>query len=532
MFKNQLIIIVLLLLIIGSGCARRGNITGGVKDTIAPVLRYSLPKNFTTNFKGNEFTLYFNEYIKIKDVSKQLVVSPPMTTAPEVLPSNPSKYIKVIIKDTLQPNTTYSFNFGQSLQDNNEGNPYPSFKYVFSTGTEIDSLKIEGSIKDALQQKTDNFVSVLLFEKNEKYGDSTIYKQKPRYVTNTLDSSKTWKIENIKAGKYILIALKDYNGNNKFDPKKDKIGFIQEEISIPSTQNYQLKLFKEVLKTKFLKPVQASGNRAFIGFEGDATTANVILKKDNETLETIITKLPKKDSLQVWFKKIKADSLQLSVTKNEYTKSYYFKIKDQKKDTLNISPSQTGNLNFRDSFSLSSATPLVKFDDAKISLRDKDSVIIPFTKTYDVYNQQLLFDFKKEENQKYVFRFLPGAFTDFYDKKNDSLTYKLETKSLVEFGFVNVTLENAKRFPIIVQLTNDKGEVLAEEYSEKSPIFRFEGLEPNKYFLRIIYDDNNNKQWDPGKYILKRQAEEVIYFPDIIDVRANWDRIYTFDLKD
>ena len=532
MLKNKFIIFVLFIIFFSIGCARRGNISGGNKDTIAPILRYSLPKNYTTNFKGNEIKLYFNEYIQLKDVAKQLVISPPMTTAPDVLPNNPSKMIKIVIKDTLRPDTTYSLNFGQSLQDNNEGNSFPDFKYVFSTGSEIDSLKIEGTIKDALEQKTDNFVSIMLYEINEKYTDSVIYKQKPRYVTNTLDSLKTWKIENIKAGKYLLIALKDYNSNNKFDAKKDKIGFVKEQILIPTTKSYELKLFKEQLKTKFLKPSQASGNRAIIGFEGDVAGIVGTLKNKNEVLETVITKIPKNDSLQIWYKKIKTDSLQLSLTKDIYSKSSYFKIKDQKKDTLNLTPSQTGNLNFRDVFSLSSSTPIIKFDDSKISLRNKDSVVVPFSKTYDAFNQQIIFDFKKEEGQKYVFRFIPGAITDFYNKSNDTLVYKLETKNFTEFGNVIMTLENAKRFPILMQLTNEKGDVLASEYSEKSPVFKFEGLEPNKYFLRIIYDDNKSKKWEAGNFLEKRQAEEVIYFPKQIDVRANWDVIETFILSD
>ena len=166
-------------------CAKRGNITGGLKDTLAPVLRESVPANMKTNFTGNEIKLYFDEYVKLKDINKQLIVSPPMNTAPIISPTTPSKFISIKLKDTLQPNTTYSFNFGQSIQDNNEGNPYPQFKYVFSTGPYIDSLSISGTIQDALETKTDNFIKVMLYEINEKYTDSIIYKEKPAYKANT-----------------------------------------------------------------------------------------------------------------------------------------------------------------------------------------------------------------------------------------------------------------------------------------------------------------------------------------------------------
>ncbi|MEY2921826.1 MAG: hypothetical protein RL108_439, partial [Bacteroidota bacterium] len=204
----------LLLVLLTYGCAKRGSITGGDKDSIAPVLKSSLPKNFSTNFNGKEIKLVFDEYVKLKNANKQLIISPPMKNQPEILPYTASKTLTIKIKDTLQPNTTYSFNFGQSIEDNNEGNPYSQFKYVFSTGSFIDSLALKVKVKDALEIKTDNFVSVMLYEINEQFNDSTIYKETPRYITNTLDSLKLVSLENLKAGKYLLLAFKD-NGNNK-----------------------------------------------------------------------------------------------------------------------------------------------------------------------------------------------------------------------------------------------------------------------------------------------------------------------------
>ena len=154
------------------------------------------------------------------------------------------KFISIKILDTLQENTTYSFNFGQSIEDNNEGNAYEQFKYVFSTGTFIDSLKVGGTIKDALNKTEDSFVSVMLYEVNEKFTDSVVYKSVPRYITNTLDSLKTFKIENIKAGKYLLVAMKDANSNNKFNPKEDKIGFRKQYVTIPNDSLFELKLIQ------------------------------------------------------------------------------------------------------------------------------------------------------------------------------------------------------------------------------------------------------------------------------------------------
>jgi uncharacterized protein (DUF2141 family) len=391
-------------------------------------------------------------------------------------------------------------------------------------------LSVEGTLKDALEQKVDNFVTVMLYEKNEKYTDSTVYKEKPRYVTNTLDSLKTWKIENVKAGKYVLIALKDFSNNFKFDPKKDKIGFLKQEITVPSKERYKLKIFKEKTVSKILKAGQVAGNRAVVGFEGDPKNIKIVLKNGNDILPSVLSKIDKKDSVQVWFNKIKVDSLKMEISKDDFKKDFYFKIKDQKKDTLAFTPSSNGVIGFRDTFSIIASTPIVKFDNTKISLLDKDKKAVAFTTEYDEFNQKLNFKFKKEEEQKYAIRLLPGAMTDFFDKQNDTLKYKLSTKSSADYGNMTLTLEKAKRFPIIVELTDEKGKILATEYAESSLVVRFEGLEPNKYHMRIIYDNNKNRAWDPGNFLEKQEAEEVIYFPKIIDVRANWDVDQPFEL--
>jgi hypothetical protein len=531
MLKNNLKYILFLLVLATVSCAKRGNITGGLKDTLAPVLKTSFPKNFSTNFKGTEIKLTFDEYIKLKDLRKQLIISPPMKNEPLILPTNVSKYLTITINDTLQPNTTYSFNFGQSITDNNEGNPYNQFKYIFSTGDYIDSLSIGGTVKDAYNKEVESFVSVMLYDVNDKFKDSVVYNENPRYVTNTLDSMKTFKLENLKAGKYLLVAMKDYNSNNKFNSKKDKIGFKKEFITIPNDSLFELKIFKEVLPFKAYKPIQAIGNRLLLPYEGNAKNAKITLKNNDEILPSIITKFPKKDSLQVWFQTLKADSLQLAVSKDKYKGDFSFKIKSQKKDSLSIVPLQRGILNFRDRFTLESFTPLIRFDNSKIKLLDKDSVSVDFTTEYDEFNQKLHFDFKKSPSEKYTFKILPGAMTDYLERSNDTLIYKIDTRSVSDYGNLRVSLQNVKHFPVLVELTNSKGEVVASEYSESNSKIEFNLIEPAIFSLRAIYDDNKNKEWDTGNFLEKRQAEEVIYYSKDIDVRANWDVEQVFDLS-
>ncbi|MGV3461507.1 MAG: Ig-like domain-containing protein [Flavobacterium sp.] len=537
MLKNKFLIYIVLVALAVTGCAKRGSITGGPKDTIPPFIIRSSPENMSTGFTGNQIRIDFNEYIKIKDVNKQLIISPPMNTAPDIVPTgSASKFITIKIKDTLQPNTTYSFNFGQSITDNNEGNPYSQFKFVFSTGTYIDSLTLNGRLRDAYNKETDDFVSVMLYEANEKFTDSTIYKEKPRYVTNTLDSVVDYSLQNLKKGKYYLVAIKDKNSNYKFDPKTDKIGFLPKPVSIPTDTLFALDLFTEVRPFKVLKPTQASQNKLFVPYEGDPSGMKATVKNGSQTLNSLLTKVADKDSLQLWIPRdVKADSLLVSAGKGDNMKDFTVKIKEVKAiDSLAIKPVQSGGLDFRDKFTLTSTTPLVNIDNSKISLIKKDSSAVAFTTKYDEYEQKLEFDFVKEEEQNYTFNLMPGALRDFYGKESDTLKYQLRTATYADYGNLRISLENVNRFPLILQITNAKGDVLAEHYSEKETQINFDAIKPDKYMLRVIYDDNKNREWDTGDYLLKRQPEEVIYYTngkdDLIDVRANWDVEQPFNL--
>lgn len=535
MLKNHIKYIVALFLLFSIGCAKRGSITGGLKDTLAPILKMSSPKNFNTNFKGKEIKLVFDENIKLQNINKQLVISPPMKYDPIISPQTASKFINIKIIDTLKENTTYSFNFGQSIADNNEGNPYNQFKYVFSTGNYIDSLALGGRIKDALKKEAEAFISVMLYEVNDTFKDSLIYTNPPRYITNTLDSLKTFRLENLKAGKYLLVALKDKNNNNKFNPKEEKIGFIKEYITIPNDTVFELELFQEINPFKSFKPTQVSGNRLLLGYEGEMALAKhkpeITLKNKDEILPSIVSRLPKKDSLQIWYKPLKTDSLTVAVNKDKYSTNYLLKIKNQKKDSLTFNAITAGVLNFRDRFAIESSIPLTNLDNSKIKLINKDSTTVAFTSEYDTFNQKLFIDFKTLPVEKYTFTILPGALTDFYGNTNDTLSYNIQTKEFEDYGNLKVKLENVKQFPVIVELTDAKGDVIASEYTESNPIVNFNLLNPAIYSLRIIYDENKNKTYDPGNYLEKRYSEQVIYFSKEIDIRSNWDIEQPFDVS-
>ncbi|QDO93458.1 hypothetical protein FNB79_05520 [Formosa sediminum] len=530
--SNFLFISVLCLCI--ANCANRGNPTGGEKDTTPPKIVKSVPENFSTNFNKNEIRIYFDEYIKINNLSKQLIISPPMTTTPEITPlGTASKYITIKIFDTLAPNTTYAFNFGSSIEDNNEGNPFSYYKYVFSTGDYIDSLTVAGVIKDATLKKPDDFVTVALYEVDSTFTDSIIYNKKPTYVTNTLDSLTTFVLENIKAGKYLLTAMKDENSDYKFQQKSDKIAFNPTFIELPTDSIYHLTLFNEDLDFRAYKPRLLSKGKIAFGFEGDYKNMGIdVLTDVPSDFAYRITKDKEADSLMYWYKpKLETDSLKFKVSyNNKVIDTFDVKITEKYPDSLIIKGDPSGQINFNTDFILSATTPFKTLNKDLISLIDKDSVTIPYTTKMDTLNNNITFKFDKAENSRYLLQFLPEAITDFFDNKNDTLQYVMQTKGYDDYPNARIILKNAK-YPIIVQLTTESGEIKQEIYSTEPEPIDFKYLKSGKFLLRVIYDENGNKKYDTGNYLKKIQPERISYYPEPIEIRVGWDSEYEFTLK-
>ncbi|NNL16073.1 MAG: Ig-like domain-containing protein [Flavobacteriaceae bacterium] len=517
-------------------CANRGRPQGGEKDSEPPKVLKASPENYATNFSSEEIRIYFDEYVKLQNIQKQLIISPPMETQPEVLPlGTASKYITIKIFDTLQPNTTYAFNFGQSVVDNNEGNPYPFFRYVFSTGDYIDSLTVKGNILDAEKLKPEEYVSVMLYEMDSTYTDSIIYKKNPKYITNTLDSVSTFTIENVKEGTYKLIALKDENQNNTFQQKSDKIGFLEGTITVPTDTLYDLSLFKEEVDFKVLRGSQVSGSKIAFGFEGDSKNMEIeLLDTVPENYKYRITKDKEADTLYYWHTpKFDRDSLLFNISNKEFNyrrDSLVVKMRDMLKDTLVTSLDPRGTIKFEDFIEIAGTTPFEKLDKSQIIFIDKDTLLVDYTYVLDTINNKYILDFDIKESQKYLLQLLPGALTDMYENVNDTIDFALRTKQFSDYGNVRVTLQNAK-YPVIVQLTDEQGEVKAEKFSTEPEPLDFRFLDPKKYYIRVVFDANGNQKWDSGSFLEHRQPERISYFPELLDVRAGWDLVQTFTLE-
>lgn len=525
--------IVFLFLLSFTDCAKKGRPSGGLRDTIAPVILRSVPENFTTNFKNNEIRITFDEFIKLKDISKELIISPPLKYPPEITPLSVSKVLKITILDTLKENTTYSFNFGNSILDNNEGNLFPNYKYVFSTGSYIDSLSLKGTAVDALLPETDFPVSVVLYEVDQNYSDSLVLLEKPTYITTTKDNTSSFELSNLKKGTYQLIALKEQTRNYTFQQKTDKIGFYKDLITIPTDSLFELKLFKEVPDFKPTRPKLESNNRISFGYQGKTDDYQItLLTPMQDDFQYRVIKQPGRDTLNFWFKpKVTKDSLVFVTKNNLQIDTTTVRFRELYSDSLRLTAINNRWISLKDTLKLNANTPLTAINPEKISVVTKDTLAVDFTAQINLKENAAQIVFDKQEEVLYSITLSDGALTDYLGNTNDSIVFKQQVKPTADFASLNLTLANADEFPLLIELVNEKFEVVKQTYLESnSPVF-FQYINPGNYFIRLIMDQNKNKIWDPGNFLDKLAPEKVVYYPSIIELRANWNWSETFTLK-
>jgi len=218
---------VIVLLVLSWGCAKMGSLTGGYEDIDPPVVVRSMPLNYSTNFNAEKIEIEFDEYIALKNVAQELIISPPLPKKPVVRIKN--KSIIIELKNELIENTTYTLNFGKAIEDNNEGNPLTNFEFVFSTGKYLDSLSVKGTLINSFNLKPSKEPFIIgLYDQLE---DSIPLKSIPVYVGKTNEKGY-FMINNIKADTFRIFALKDLNMNLKFDLFNEEIAFIDTVLII------------------------------------------------------------------------------------------------------------------------------------------------------------------------------------------------------------------------------------------------------------------------------------------------------------
>ena len=512
-------------------CAKRASPTGGPRDSLPPVLINASPKLNTVFFDKEEFNLTFDEYVTLKDISKQLIISPPLSSSQyKVYPvTGASKKVTLKLLDSLMDNTTYTFNFGESIIDFNESNPSSYLTYTLSTGATIDSLYIKGRVTDAFERETERYISLQLYPVDSIYKDSVIFTEKPLYVTSTLDTT-IFRFQNLRAGKYAIIALEDKAGNYFFDQNIDKIGFVDRLIELPQDSILDFRLFQEKANFFWDKPYFINEHHIALAYYGEREDESYkMVSQVPESFESLVTQNRETDTLDYWFRGAELDSLQFefNIKDSLQIKTVYFK--NPIPDSLVVDKNTSGSLRLLEKFELKTNLPITEVNSEQVKVTNIDTLPVPASLKIQENYDRITIDFEVIPNDRYEITLLPNALVDFWGNTNDTLVYRTSTKKIEDYGNIFLRVQHQSPHPYIIELL--KGDEVFRRYD--TPLeggnYSFKLLDAAKYRVRLIEDANQNKKWDTGNYLEKIQPEQVIYYWKEIDVRANWDMNETFN---
>lgn len=515
-----------------NSCARQGSPSGGPKDVDPPVMIASFPDTMAVNVDPNikEIRIDFNEYIQLKEYNKNAVVSPPFNKNPIVSPlSMAAKELKIKLQEPLQPNTTYSFNFGDAIQDYNENNKLSNFTYVFSTGNYIDSLSVKGRISPGFDFELPKKTLVGLYKITDDYNDSIILKSKPYYISRA-DENGNFDLKYLSQGKYKIVAFEDVIENSTFDPAKEKVAFNNEIIELNGNSTVDLKLFKQKPTYRFAKAEQKGYGHIVFRTEG-ATSAVEVSALEREFPSAVIDAHPANDSINFWFNpKVegftnKSERISFEVKHEENVdKATVLYSNPVKEYDFNFKTVSSSKLAPTSHFEIAGSAPIVSIDKSLINVF-KDTVQIPFDVRINEKDKQIVeFLFEKNLGESFEINAYPNAFKDIFNTPNDTVVYQFKTGQREDFGNLKVRLQNLPDSPIFLQLIQkNQTYKIIQERKGTSREFDFPNLTPGEYYLRVLIDSNNNGVWDSGNLLNQIQPEPVYIYPDKILIRAMWD---------
>jgi hypothetical protein len=555
-FKNSLIKLTAFIIIALAvySCAIVQAPGGGPKDTKPPMFIGANPPNNSVNFNSKKITLSFDEFVKLKSLEKFLLISPPLNQLPDI--KEGGKALTIKIKDTLRANTTYKFYLGDAIVDITEGNPLRNFAYAFSTGTVIDSLSLSGKVTNAFTLEPQKDIFVLLYSNT---GDSVPYLERPVYVTRTYDNGN-FVFTNLASGKYRLLALKDVNGDYLYSPGAEDIAFADSlvepeyaEISEPDSlgrvtltggesKPSELMLFNEPDSTQRLTKGSIVGKNQFqLTFRYPLKNLQIKPLNEDSTRTWCIKEFSvKNDTVQGWLIPPVADTLKLLIVADDnkadtLVLATSIKSKENSRKnapeksslTFTASTSTSRYLELNRPFVFTASMPIVSFDSSMIRVINTtthDTLKPQLVMAIDSIGRKTMIKHPWVEGSDYQVMLPKGTVTDIYGETNDSLTFGFKVRTKEEYGLIRILLSgNNRPEPLIFQLLTEKGTVVAEKQNVKGDVVLFDYLQPGKYRVKVIVDENRNGKWDTGVLIRRQQPEKAMMHPKVMDVRGNWE---------
>ncbi len=517
------------LCIIAVSCANPIPPSGGPKDTTSPkLIEAESTPNFLTQFDREEIVLTFDEWIQLKDPNQQIVISPPLPHQPNIALHGKAVRIRFHSGDTLRPQTTYTINFGSSIADLNEGNVLDQYKYVFSTGTFIDSLALDGTVTNALTGEPAKGVLILL---NDNLSDTAFKTLLPSYFTKS-DTAGKWRIENIRSDTFKVYALVDKNSNYRFDQVGESIGFLDQPVILPdsSGRKFNISLFDEEAVISVLTVDQSPGLTK-IALTGEPTAFSLERISDPDAK---VYWQQTEDTVYIW--NPSRDSMRLAVS-DDYKLSDSLLIPGYKGPKPPVDKFQSGGrtVTSAEPFAILSSIPLMAVrKENVVALLDDSIAVTGLTMMIDTTDdKRVLIRYPWEEAGTYSVTIPNGALTNIFGTANDSLQFRFQVASAGKTGNIYLSVEGlVDTLHYVVLLMHGENKVDQALVSGKTEVkVSFTRMPPQTYQVRVVEDANANGRWDTGNFAQRKQPERVMN-QSLEPLRAGWDLDATITWKE
>lgn len=571
-------------------CANIGNPSGGPIDKTPPIFMRSNPTPNAVNVKDRKIEIFFDEIVTLKDPSTKIIVSPAQTEMPRM--SALGRKVTVELVDSLLPNTTYTIDFSNSIQDNNEGNAIDNFAFAFSTGSVIDSMRVSGYVLDSRTLEPMQSVVVGL---QSNLADSAFHKEKLQRVALTNDRGQ-FTIRNVSPGSYHIFALKDLDRDYKFGNPTEDIAFL-DSIIVPSIGSREaadtvyndlneidtimratrpayfpndilLSMFNEDRKSQYLaNNLRVDSTRISLTFAAASDTLpslSIVGRNDVPDQWYTLERSQTNDTLTYWIRPphlVSADTLIVATTYlrtdtasnlswGTDTLKFTFqrqkakkKKKNEETDSLEqirfmeLHPLANGTQEVYAPLLLQTGTPIERYSREAFHLQRKlqnDTTFYPAEiksialRDSTLSRRDLMLKVDWEPGAAYTLAVDSLAMTDIYGLQTKPLKVDFNVRKMEEYGNIVFNIP-AVRDSAIVELL-DGTEKIVLRAPVKSHRAELLNLLPGKYYARLFIDRNGNGKYDTGNYDMHLQPEETVYYPGAINLKKNWDVEQTWDI--
>ena len=571
-------------------CANIGNPSGGPIDKTPPIFMRSNPTPNAVNVKDRKIEIFFDEIVTLKDPSTKIIVSPAQTEMPRM--SALGRKVTVELVDSLLPNTTYTIDFSNSIQDNNEGNAIDNFAFAFSTGSVIDSMRVSGYVLDSRTLEPMQSVVVGL---QSNLADSAFHKEKLQRVALTNDRGQ-FTIRNVSPGSYHIFALKDLDRDYKFGNPTEDIAFL-DSIIVPSIGSREaadtvyndlneidtimratrpayfpndilLSMFNEDRKSQYLaNNLRVDSTRISLTFAAASDTLpslSIVGRNDVPDQWYTLERSQTNDTLTYWIRPphlVSADTLMVATTYlrtdtasnlswGTDTLKFTFqrqKAKKKKKNEetdyleqirfMELHPLANGTQEVYAPLLLQTGTPIERYSREAFHLQRKlqnDTTFYPAEiksialRDSTLNRRDLMLKVDWEPGAAYTLAVDSLAMTDIYGLQTKPLKVDFNVRKMEEYGNIVFNIP-AVRDSAIVELL-DGTEKIVLRAPVKNHRAELLNLLPGKYYARLFIDRNGNGKYDTGNYDMHLQPEETVYYPGAINLKKNWDVEQTWDI--